>query len=371
MPSSSSTPGSGQFRLLDDLAEEFAARNRRGERPSLKEYTDRYPELAEAIRELFPAMVEMQFAEAELPPATGPGPSPPAESAPLLRQVGDYRIDREIGRGGMGIVYKAEQVSLGRRVALKVLPRHAVGSSAVERFRREARAAAKLHHTNIVPVFEVGQDAEVSYYAMQLIQGCGLDQVIAELRRMRDHAEGAGGTHRAGVGQAFQPDARHQVVARSPDLATGLTASLQSEQGRATCPSQVQAQFFSFSQGCRRSLSTARTVAIWIAPNGPGLLLSNRSTLAVIAFVSGSIWDRANRVTQACHLKRVASKTRPPNWPYRRFYRSPLSMPLDTAVGDPSRVAKVLLQKVAGQIGGLRLPRSSRERSSVSKRALR
>ena len=88
----------------------------------------------------------------------------------------------------MGIVYEAEQLSLGRRVALKVLPRHAVGSSAVERFRREACAAAKLHHTNIVPVFEVGQDAEVSYYAMQLMQGCGLDQVIAELQRIRDVA---------------------------------------------------------------------------------------------------------------------------------------------------------------------------------------
>jgi len=191
MPSSTSTPGSGQFRLLDELAQEFAARSRRGERPLLKEYTDRYPELADAIRELFPAMVEMQYAEAELPQATGPGPSQPAPAAPLLRQVGDYRIDREIGRGGMGIVYEAEQISLGRRVALKVLPRHAVGTTAVERFRREARAAAKLHHTNIVPVFEIGQDAEVSYYAMQLIQGCGLDQVIAELRRMRDQAERA------------------------------------------------------------------------------------------------------------------------------------------------------------------------------------
>ncbi len=221
MPSSTSTPGSGQFGLLDDLAQEFAARNRRGERPTLKEYTDRYPELADAIRDLFPAMVEMHFAEAELPHATGPGPSQPAPTAPALRQVGDYRIDREIGRGGMGIVYEAEQVSLGRRVALKVLPRHAVGASAVERFRREARAAAKLHHTNIVPLFEVGQDAEVSYYAMQLIRGCGLDQVIAELRRMRDHAEGTGAPARAVVGQAFQPDIRHQVVARSPDIATG------------------------------------------------------------------------------------------------------------------------------------------------------
>ena len=83
----------------------------------------------------------------------------------------------------MGVVYEAEQVSLGRRVALKVLPGHVAGDrKALERFRREAKAAARLHHTNIVPVFEVGQDGDVAFYAMQFIQGQGLDQVIDELR---------------------------------------------------------------------------------------------------------------------------------------------------------------------------------------------
>ena len=96
----------------------------------------------------------------------------------------------------MGVVYEAEQISLGRRVALKVLPRQVSSDRMVrERFRREARAAARLHHTNIVPVYEVGQDGDVRFYAMQFIQGQGLDLVITELRRLRD---GAGPSPRSG-----------------------------------------------------------------------------------------------------------------------------------------------------------------------------
>ena len=79
---------------------------------------------------------------------------------------------REIGHGGMGVVYEAEQISLGRRVALTVRPRQVSSDRTVrERFRREARAAAKLHHTNIVPVYEVGQDGDVRFFATQFIQG--------------------------------------------------------------------------------------------------------------------------------------------------------------------------------------------------------
>jgi WD40 repeat protein/serine/threonine protein kinase len=106
-----------------------------------------------------------------------------------MRQIGDYRILREIGRGGMGVVYEAEQISLGRRVALKVLPGQASSDRIIqERFRREARAAARLHHTNIVPVYDVGQDGDVRFYAMQFIQGLGLDAVISELRRLHVRA---------------------------------------------------------------------------------------------------------------------------------------------------------------------------------------
>ena len=103
--------------------------------------------------------------------------------------TGDYWILREVGRGGMGIVYEAEQESLGRRVALKVLPnRLLVNEKQKKRFEHEARTAARLHHTNIVPVFGIGQHDGVCYYVMQFIQGQGLEEVLVEVRRLRDRA---------------------------------------------------------------------------------------------------------------------------------------------------------------------------------------
>lgn len=110
-----------------------------------------------------------------------------AKSSFVGRALGDFRLLREIGRGGMGVVYEAEQVSLRRRVALKLLPESVfVTEIKRRRFEREARAAASLHHTNIVPVHAVGEDAGTPYYVMQLIRGCGLDQVLRELRGLAD-----------------------------------------------------------------------------------------------------------------------------------------------------------------------------------------
>ncbi len=180
----STTSETRDYARFDELAEEFAERYRRGERPSLEEYVARLPEMASEIQEMFPALVEVERAEQDVR-RQGAASCPAA--APRLTQVGDYRILREIGRGGMGVVYEAEQVSLGRRVALKVLPDQVAGDrKALERFRREAKAAARLHHTNIVPVFEVGRDGVVAFYAMQFIHGEALDQVIDELARFRD-----------------------------------------------------------------------------------------------------------------------------------------------------------------------------------------
>ena len=124
-------------------------------------------------------------------------------SGKKLERLGDYRILREVGRGGMGIVYEAEQESLGRHVALKVLPLHSLlDPRHLQRFEREARAAARLHHTNIVPVFGIGEQDGLHYYVMQFIQGLGLDEVLVELKRLRKTggyiaARGGRGSRRA------------------------------------------------------------------------------------------------------------------------------------------------------------------------------
>lgn len=167
---------------LDKLSEEFVARFRNGERPTIEDYAVRHPELAEEIRELFPTVLELEQLKLHKVHSSGSrpasiGPAPPS-------QLGDFRIVREIGRGGMGVVYEAEQLSLHRRVALKVLGTQlGMNSRQSARFRREAEAAARLHHTNIVPVYGIGEDQGLHFYAMQFIDGVPLSRLIQAWRK--------------------------------------------------------------------------------------------------------------------------------------------------------------------------------------------
>jgi serine/threonine protein kinase len=160
-----------------------------------------YPEFAGELREFFALRDQIDrlaapLREAALSGVAGAGAAPgvqtvpPIQEAPTaaspsdLGQIGEFRLLREIGRGGMGVVYEAHQTSLNRRVALKVLPfAAAVDPKQLQRFQNEAQAAAQLHHTNIVPVFAVGSERAVHYYAMQLIDGQSLAALIEELRR--------------------------------------------------------------------------------------------------------------------------------------------------------------------------------------------
>ncbi len=160
--------------LLDDLAEEFARRCRDGEQPSVEDYATRFPRWADDIRVMFPAVLLMEQFKPRCQEASSSSPS--SEPSAIPERLGEFRIVREIGRGGMGVVYEAHQETLNRQVALKVLPAHLFANERLRtRFQRESHAAARLHHTNIVPVLGVGEQDGLCYYVMQLIPGHSLD----------------------------------------------------------------------------------------------------------------------------------------------------------------------------------------------------
>jgi serine/threonine protein kinase/Flp pilus assembly protein TadD len=161
------------------LLEEIASKCLAGEPVDWSAHERDHPEYVEELRQLVPAMEAVADLSRS---ARGGDAAPPGGEDALAGTLGDFRIFQEIGRGGMGVVYEAEQISLCRRVALKVLPfASTLDARQLQRFKNEAQAAAGLHHTNIVPVFATGCERGVHYYAMQYIEGQSLAQVIAEL----------------------------------------------------------------------------------------------------------------------------------------------------------------------------------------------
>jgi hypothetical protein len=166
---------------LEVLAAEFIERQRSGQFPSISEYVSRHPELTAEIQELFPTIAAIEQLKAHKEESSGMRVS---LGAPKLDRLGDFRILGEIGRGGMGIVYEAFQESLGRHVAVKVLPKQSLlDPKHLQRFQRESQTAARLHHTNIVPVFGVGEQEGFHYIVMQLIRGVGLDAILSNLQQ--------------------------------------------------------------------------------------------------------------------------------------------------------------------------------------------
>src|SRR5262249_1674345 len=144
-----------------------------GETPDWEAVGQEHPQYASRLRSLAVALEALGDLSG--------GESGSAEPDLVCGVLGDFQILRELGRGGMGVVYEAEQLALNRRRALKGLPLAAtMDPRQLERFRHEARAAGLLHHPHIVPVYGVGCERGVHYYAMQLIEGCSLAAVIAE-----------------------------------------------------------------------------------------------------------------------------------------------------------------------------------------------
>jgi len=166
--------------LMAEVAEDFLSRIERGENPEVADYAARYPSIAENLRQILPVLTMVGSSQ-----DVWPGRDQ-AFNKDMHREriLGDFKILREVGRGGMGVVYEAQELSLGRRVALKVLPFVAVlDPHQLKRFKMEAQIAACLHHTHIVPVFSVGCERGVYYYAMQYIEGRSLASIIQELRQ--------------------------------------------------------------------------------------------------------------------------------------------------------------------------------------------
>ncbi len=164
---------------LEVLFSEFLQRKREGDPVSVEEFANAHPELAEEIRELFPTLASLEKAR------SSQGTNDPFRAGGDVSgglMLGEYRLLREIGVGGMGIVYEAMQETVQRRVAVKVLPQEFSQQEVRRnRFVQEARTVAKLSYRNIVPIIDFGESNDRYYFAMRLIQGVGLDWIILRL----------------------------------------------------------------------------------------------------------------------------------------------------------------------------------------------
>ena len=188
--------------LLEELTNKCLA----GEAVDWSAYQHEHPQHAEELRRLVPTMKAMAdlgpFGAGEL----GSGPGLPNG---MQATLGDFRLVRELGRGGMGVVYEAEQISLHRRVALKVLPLSGLPEAhQLQRFHNEAQAAACLNHEHVVPVYALGNENGVHYYAMQYVEGQSLDGVLRRLREER--------------GKNAEPDKRTQGQPAPPPKETTI-----------------------------------------------------------------------------------------------------------------------------------------------------
>jgi serine/threonine protein kinase len=188
-------------RVVEAL-DEYLAALEAGQKPNRQAFLARHAEIADALAECLEGIEALHHSSSSSHPPLCGGFAL-GEWQPGM-PLGDYRIVREIGRGGMGVVYEAEQLSLGRRIALKVLPfALTLDPRQLQRFKNEARAAAQLHHQHIVPVYAVGSERGVHFYAMQYIEGQSLAEVIHDLRRARKPL-------------ALRPDPREMVTHPAP-----------------------------------------------------------------------------------------------------------------------------------------------------------
>ena len=166
---------------LAQIMNEYLEMLEDGRQPSRQQLLAKHPQLAEQLGQCLDGIDLLHMADNDV--RSGDDHEAHDIIQPLAT-LGDFRIVRQIARGGMGIVYEAEQLSIGRRVALKILPFAALlHGGQLQRFRNEARTAGTLHHPNIVPVYSVGTERGVHYYAMHLVDGPSLAEVLNDLKK--------------------------------------------------------------------------------------------------------------------------------------------------------------------------------------------
>ena len=176
--------------LLDEIVADFTRQTRAGKAPEISTYKRKHPAFADEIEDLLSSVAMIEGLKAETRDPQSDASSLKNADLSGTKQLGDYILIREVGRGGMGVVFEAVHQSLGRRVALKVMLEHELESEKqIARFRREAQAAAKLHHTNIVSVFGVGEANGYHYYVMEYIEGTSLKSAVQSLTEVDPAAE--------------------------------------------------------------------------------------------------------------------------------------------------------------------------------------
>ncbi|HEV3005753.1 MAG TPA: serine/threonine-protein kinase, partial [Pirellulales bacterium] len=263
---------SGADARLLALVEQLTERLQQGVDIDLESLVRSNPQYANELRRFVPAIEALVGFGCDQPPPNATGETPECELP--TRLLGDFRIVCEIGRGGMGVVYEARQLSLDRRVALKVLPfAGMLDPRQLQRFKNEAQAAAQLQHPHIVPVYAVGFERGVHYYAMQYIDGQTLADVIDDLRT-------ATGRSRVEEHQSRHPAPRGE---QGPRSSTGLIVGLSTS--RATHGTEFHRTVARWGGQIARALQHAHERGIFHRDVKPGnLLLDERGDLWIADF---------------------------------------------------------------------------------------